>query len=49
MWLLYMKYAFWTTYVVKLQEIYAELVNKKAKIEEQLKEISLALSAMAVQ
>ncbi|KAL2327095.1 hypothetical protein Fmac_020522 [Flemingia macrophylla] len=31
------------------QEIYAELVSKKAKIEEQLKEISLALSAMEEQ
>lgn len=33
---------------VKLQEFYAELVYKKAKIEEQLKEISLALGGMEV-
>ncbi|XP_057756049.1 protein DYAD [Arachis stenosperma] len=31
------------------QEIYVELVNKKVKIEEQLKEISLTLSTMAEQ
>ncbi|MED6208017.1 hypothetical protein PIB30_041089 [Stylosanthes scabra] len=31
------------------QEIYVELMNKKAKIEEQLKEISLTLSTMAEQ
>ncbi|CAJ1978365.1 unnamed protein product [Sphenostylis stenocarpa] len=31
------------------QEIYAELVSKKAKIEEQLKEISLSLSCMEEQ
>lgn len=31
-----------------LQEIYAELVSKKAKIEEQLKEISVTLSCMEV-
>ncbi|KAJ1442464.1 hypothetical protein SESBI_00824 [Sesbania bispinosa] len=32
--------------LVPMQEIYAELVNKKAKIEEQLKEISVTLSGM---
>jgi hypothetical protein len=31
-----------------LQEIYMELVHKKAKLEEQLKEISLALNGMEV-
>ncbi|GAU44014.1 hypothetical protein TSUD_349460 [Trifolium subterraneum] len=33
---------------VSKQEIYVELVHKKAKIEEQLKEISLALNGMEV-
>ncbi|KAK7271609.1 hypothetical protein RJT34_27649 [Clitoria ternatea] len=32
-----------------MQEIYAELLSKKAKIEEQLKEISLTLSGMEEQ
>lgn len=36
------------TFDVILQEIYAELVSKKAKLEEQLKEISLTLSDMEV-
>ncbi|TKY68532.1 DYAD protein [Spatholobus suberectus] len=35
--------------LVTKQEIYAELVSKKAKIEEQLKEISLILSGMEEQ
>ncbi|XP_061369441.1 protein DYAD [Gastrolobium bilobum] len=35
--------------LVPKQEIYAELVHKKAKIEEQLKEISLILSGMEEQ
>ncbi|WJX45951.1 hypothetical protein P8452_32796 [Trifolium repens] len=33
---------------VSMQEIYMELVHKKAKLEEQLKEISLALNGMEV-
>jgi len=33
---------------VILQDIYLDLVHKKAKIEEQLKEISLALNGMEV-
>lgn len=30
------------------QEIYADLVHKKAKVEEQLKEITLTLNGMEV-